>query len=66
MKNIASIAILVAAISLTIGLISRLFVLPMPITPGKGVEAHAFLEFANTCLLISIALTLLQIAKTKQ
>ena len=65
MKAIANIALVVAAISLIVGIISRLTLVPVPIAPGKGIEAQAFLAFTNTCLLIAITLTLLEIAKRK-
>ncbi len=65
MKVIAYIAIVVGAISLIAGIISRLTVAPVPIVRG-GIEAHAFLAFTNTCLLIAITFILLQILKIKQ
>jgi hypothetical protein len=30
-----------------------------------GIEAHTFLEFTNTCLLIAVTFILLHILKTK-
>ncbi len=65
MKAIAYIAIAVAAISLVAGIISRYTVTPLPIVQG-GIEAHAFLAFTNTCLLIAVTFILLHIVKTKQ
>ncbi len=65
MKTIAYIAIAVAAISLVAGIISRYTVTPVPIVQG-GIEAHAFLAFTNTCLLIAVTFILLHILKTKQ
>jgi len=66
MKAIVNIALVVAFVSLVVGIISRLTVTPIPLAPGKGIEARAFLAFTNTCLLIAITLTLLKIAKGKQ
>ena len=65
MKIIVNIALVAAAVSLVVGIISRLTLNPMPIAPGTGIEAQAFLSFTNTCLLIVITLTLLEIAKKK-
>jgi len=56
MKAIVNISLVAAAISLVIGIISRLTITPIPLAPGKGIEAQAFLAFTNTCLLIAIAL----------
>ncbi len=66
MKAITYIAIAVAAISLIAGIISRLTMTPVPIVVRSGIEAHAFLAFTNTCLLIAITFILLQILKIKQ
>lgn len=57
MKNLANIALIAAAVSVIIGIISRLSL--QPIGP-MGMEAQAFLQFANTCLLAAIALAILQ------
>lgn len=65
MKAIAYIAIAVAAISLVAGIISRYTVTPIPIMQ-VGIEAHAFLAFTNTCLLIAVTFILLHMLKTKQ
>lgn len=66
MKAIVNIALVVAAISLILGIISRLTLTPVPLASGKGIEAQAFLAFTNTCLLIALTLTVLDIAKKKQ
>jgi len=50
---------------LVVGIASRITLNPVPIAPGRGIEAQAFLAFTNTCLLIAITLTLLDIAKKK-
>ena len=59
MKALVNILVVVAAISIVVGIISRL-----TLTPVRGVEAHAFLNFTNTCLLFAITLILLK-CKTK-
>jgi uncharacterized membrane protein YuzA (DUF378 family) len=51
MKGVCEAFIIVAAISLIIGIISRLLVEPI-----FGIEAQAFLQFTQTCLLFAIAL----------
>ena len=60
MKVIAKLCIALGLISLIIGIISRITV--TPVGPG-GIEANAFLAFTNTCLLLAIALILLEIKK---
>jgi hypothetical protein len=65
MKAVVNIALVVAVISLILGIISRLTLTPVPIAPG-GIEANVFLGFTNTCLLIAIALMLSQLVKAKQ
>ncbi len=55
MKAVVNILVGVGVISLVIGVISR-----FTLTPVQGIEAHAFLAFTNTCLLLAIALTLLK------
>ena len=61
MKAIAYIAIIAGAVSLIVGIISRLTLQPV----GPGIEAQAFLQFANTCLLATIALGILELLKSK-
>jgi hypothetical protein len=51
MKGICEAFIIVAVISLIVGIISRLIVEPI-----LGIEAQAFLQFSQTCLLFAIAL----------
>lgn len=65
MKTIAYIFIVVAAVSLIVGLVSRLTLTPVSIVPG-GATARSFLEFTNTCLLIAVTFILLHIVKIKQ
>ncbi len=51
MRKICEILMVVAAISLIVGVISRLMVEPI-----MGIEAQAFLQFTQACLLFAIAL----------
>ena len=51
MKKICEILIVLAAISLVLGIVSRLIVQPF-----IGIEAQAFLQFTQACLLFAIAL----------
>ena len=58
MKAIANIAVVVAVISLVIGIISKLVL--KPIALFGGLDASAFLTFTNTCFLLAIVLILLE------
>ena len=51
MRKICEAFIVVAAISLVLGVISRLIVKPF-----LGIEAQAFLQFTQACLLFAIAI----------
>ncbi len=51
MRKICEAFIVVAAISLIVGVISRLIVEPI-----MGIEAQAFLQFTQACLLFAVAL----------
>jgi hypothetical protein len=51
MRKICEAFIVVAAISLIVGVISRLMVKPI-----MGIDAQAFLQFTQACLLFAIAL----------
>lgn len=62
MNAIINTAIVVAAVSLVLGIISRLAMVRIPLAPG-GMSAFVFLEFANTCLLIAITFILLKMSK---
>ena len=54
MKKAGQTAMVLAGISLLVGIISRALVMPVP--PGMyGLEANAFLRFTDTCLLAAIA-----------
>ena len=55
MKSLANGLLVVAALSLVIGIISRL-----KLNPIAGIEAQAFLNFAQTLLLASIALSVMK------
>ena len=63
MKGLAVIAIVVALVSIVIGIISRLMVQPIPV--ASGIDAQSLLDFSNTCLLFAIALLVLGMAKEK-
>ena len=52
MKKICEAFIIVAAVSLVLGIISRLIVKPFLL----GIEAQAFLQFTQACLLFAIAI----------
>ena len=54
-KGLANGILVVASLSLVVGLISRLKVAPI-----AGIEAQAFLQFAQTLLLASIALSVMK------
>ena len=66
MKGVIYAVLVVAAISLILGIISRFSMTLIPIAPGGGIEAEVLLSFSNTCFLAAIALTLLEILKSKQ
>jgi len=51
MRKICETFIVVAAVSLIVGIISRLIVKPI-----MGIEAQAFLQFTQACLLFAIAI----------
>ncbi|MBU4479648.1 MAG: hypothetical protein KKH34_11270 [Candidatus Omnitrophica bacterium] len=58
MFKAAKLAMVLALVSLVVGIISRILVIPIP--PGiYGLEANAFLSFSQTCLLASIAFLLM-------
>jgi len=51
MRKVCEAFIVVAVISLIVGVISRLIVKPI-----LGIEAQAFLQFTQACLLFAIAI----------
>lgn len=53
MRKIADIVIVVAVISIVVGIISRLTMQPV-----SGIFASAIVNFAQACLLLAIALLL--------
>lgn len=55
--------IIIAAISLILGVISRILVTPFPGGSTHGIEAQAYLRFAQTCLLFAIAGGIRQLLK---
>lgn len=62
MKKAIKIALVLAGVSLVMGIISRIMMMPIP--PGNcGLEANAFLRFTDTCLLAAIAFMLLEKSK---
>ena len=62
MKAIVKISIIVAAISLIVGIVSRLTLTPVG---PMMIQAQAFLQFTNTCLLVAITFAVLQLLKAK-
>ncbi len=58
MAKAAKIALMVAAISLVVGIVSRITMTPVP-SAISGLKANAFLRFTNTCLLAAILFSLL-------
>ena len=61
MKGILDLSIIVAAISLIVGIISRIMMKPFPL----GLEAQAYLQFSQTMLLFALALGIRQFLKAK-
>ena len=64
MKTMTYIAIVVGAICLILGLISRLTFTPVPFV--GGIAPRTFLQLTNICFLIAITFILLEILKSKQ
>ncbi len=56
MRSLANVLLVIAAFSIIIGIISRLRLQPMAV----GIEAEAFLQFAQTLLLAVIALSVMK------
>ncbi len=54
------IVLAIGLVSLVVGIVSRLLVVPVP---PLGLEANALLNFANSCFLLSIAMGLMQCKK---
>lgn len=53
MRQAGQVAVWVGLASVVVGIVSRLIY-----TPVIGIEAHAFLDFAQTCFLFAIAVSL--------
>lgn len=47
--------LIVAVISLILGIMSRILIQPSPFGNTYGIEAQAYLQFTQTCLLFAIA-----------
>jgi len=54
-KTLVDLCIIVAIISLILGVISRILVTPFPFGKSHGIEAQAYLQFTQTLLLFAIA-----------
>ena len=63
MKMVSNIALIVAAISLIGAIISRLTMTPITYAVGGEIGGDSMLQFTNTCLLISIAVSMVQLVK---
>ncbi len=61
MKILLYLATLVALVSTILGIISRWMVKPLM----KGIEAHAFLQFAGVCLLFALVFGVIELIKAK-
>jgi len=61
MNKICDVCIIVAAISLIIGVISRILLQPFPF----GLEAQAYLQFSKVMLLFAIAIGVREFLRTK-
>jgi hypothetical protein len=59
MSLLCDIFIILAAISLVVGIISRILVKPFPF----GIEAQAYLQFSHGLLLFAIAIGVKQLLK---
>jgi hypothetical protein len=65
MKTVAYAALVVAVISLVAGIISRLTMTPITVGSGGLLTADGFLNFANSCFLLAIASSILELLKSK-
>jgi len=61
MNKFVDVFIIVAGISLILGIISRLLLKPFPF----GLEAQAYLQFAHGMLLFAIAIGIRELLRTK-
>lgn len=62
MKGILDLFIIVAAICLIVGIISRILLTPFPF----GLEAQAYLQFSQAMLLFAIALGIRELVRGKE
>ena len=62
MNKLCDVCILAAAISLILGIISRMLLKPFPF----GIEGQAFLQFSQAMLLFAIAIGIRELLKTKK
>jgi len=62
MKKVAVGILVIGVVSLLAGFISRFMVMRLPLAP-EGITCTAFLSFAQTCFLLSIALLVVKMAK---
>ena len=61
MKNLTMVIVVIAAVSILLGIIMRLASQSL-----LGIFPNAFLRFADTCLLLAIALAVVQCLKEKK
>jgi len=61
MKGILDFFIIVAAISIILGIISRILLTPFPF----GLEAQAYLQFSQAMLLFAIAVGIRELLRAK-
>ena len=64
-NKIALLSLCVAGISFVLAFVSRFSMKPLPLAPGL-ILAEDFLQFTNTCLLITITFLLIDIARVKK
>ncbi|HEX9780864.1 MAG TPA: hypothetical protein VGB20_06600 [bacterium] len=53
MRGAGQFAVIIGLVSMLVGIYSRWTVIPI-----RGIEAHAFLQFSQTCFLFAIAVFL--------
>lgn len=62
MKGLLDLFVIVAGISLIVGIISRILLTPFPF----GLEAQAYLQFSQAMLLFAIALGVRELVRGKE
>lgn len=65
MRSIANVAIILGFLSLVVGIISRLRMMPIYAVRG-GLEAQSLLLFAMVCFIVAITFILLELADSKK